>query len=204
MDDYKLMKMGELYKFGSEEITKKYISCKKLLTAFNKTKFEDYKKREKIAKKMLGKLGENSTINKPFYCDYGKHIFIGDNFYCNFDCTMLDVCDIKIGNNVFLAPKVSIFTAGHPIDSKVRGEGLEFGKEIKIGNDVWIGGNSVILPGVTIGDNVVIGAGSVVNKDIPSNCIAVGNPCRVKREITLDDKTFWESEREKYFKAKNS
>lgn len=138
-------------------------------------------------------------INKPFYCDYGCHISIGDNFYANFDCIFLDVNRITIGNNVFLAPRVSIYTAGHPIDKDVRNTGLEYGYEVKIGNDVWIGGNTVINPGVTIGDDVVIGSNSVVTKSIPSGVVAGGNPCRIIRKITEEDKLYWEKQAKDFY-----
>lgn len=147
---------------------------------------------------MFGKVGENICINKPFRCDYGINIEIGDNFYANFDCIILDVNKVIIGNNVLFAPRVSIYTAGHPIDKDVRNKMLEFGKQVIIGNDVWIGGNVIINPGVKIGNNVVIGSGSVVVKDIPSNVVAAGNPCKVIREITDLDKEYWSKLNDEY------
>jgi maltose O-acetyltransferase len=123
---------------------------------------------------------------------------LGENFYANFDCIILDVNKVEIGNNVMLGPKVCIYTAGHPIDAKVRSKLLEFGKPIKIGNDVWVGGNAVINPGITIGDNVIIGSGSIVTKNIPNNVIAVGNPCKVLREITEKDKEYWGEQEKAY------
>lgn len=131
----------------------------------------------------------------PFRCDYGYNISFGKNFYSNYNCTMLDCAKITISDNVMFAPNVSLFTATHPIDAEKRNSGIEFAMPITIGNNVWIGGNSVVMPNVTIGNNVVIGAGSVVTKDIPDNCIAVGNPCRVLREISEQDKIY-------YFKGK--
>ncbi|OHX65027.1 sugar O-acetyltransferase [Flammeovirga pacifica] len=122
-------------------------------------------------------------IEAPFRCDYGYNIKIGKHFYSNFNLTILDVAPVTIGDHVFIAPNVLIATAGHPIDPEERSAGVEFGKPITIGNKVWIGGNVVIVPGVNIGDNVTIGAGSVVTKDIPSNSVAVGNPCRVIKSI---------------------
>lgn len=147
---------------------------------------------------LFGHIGEHFWIEPPFYCDYGKHIHIGEYFYANYNCIMLDVCDITIGDHVFLAPHVCIFTAAHPIDAGVRDSGLEYGKPIAIGSSVWIGGNTVINPGVTIGDNVVIGSGSVVTKDIPSGVVAAGNPCRVLRPITGEDKAYWEAQAAEY------
>lgn len=148
---------------------------------------------------LLGHVEGNFWIQPDFYCDYGSHIHIGRNFYANYGCVMLDVCDITIGDNVFLAPRVCIYTATHPIDAGVRNSGLEYGKPVTIGSSVWIGGSTVINPGVTIGDNVVIGSGSVVTRDIPSGVIAVGNPCRVLRPITDEDKAHWEHQAAEYY-----
>ncbi|NDV46577.1 sugar O-acetyltransferase [Paludibacter sp. 221] len=142
---------------------------------------EDEKK--SLLKGLLGKVGENYTFISPFYCDYGYNIEIGENFFANMNFVVLDGAKVQIGDNVFIAPNVGIYTAGHPLDAKQRREGLEYAKPVTIGNDVWIGANVTILPGVTIGDNSVIGAGSVVTKDIPANSLAVGNPCRVIRQI---------------------
>lgn len=138
---------------------------------------------------------ENAFINPPFFCDYGSHIEVGKNFYANYNCTILDVAKVKIGDNCLLAPNVAIYTAGHPIHPLTRNSGYEYGKEITIGDNVWIGGSAVICPGVKIGNNVVIGAGSVVTKDIPDWCIAAGNPCKVIRAITENDRrTLFKSE----------
>ncbi|MCP9198608.1 sugar O-acetyltransferase [Gramella sp. GC03-9] len=147
--------------------------------------------RNKLYQKLLGSTGKKFHIEIPFYCDYGYNIEIGENFYSNYNCTILDCAKVKIGDNVMLAPNVSIFTAGHPIDAEMRNTGLEYAIPVSIGNNVWIGGNSVINPGVKIGDNTVIGSGSVVTKDIPANVIAAGNPCKVIREITNEDKHFY-------------
>lgn len=145
-----------------------------------------------LFRELLGSIGEDFWIQPDFYCDYGSHIHIGKHFYANYGCVMLDGGGITIGDHVFLAPRVSIYTAAHPIDAGVRNSELEYCKPVKIGSSVWIGGNTVINPGVTIGDNVVIGSGSVVTRDIPSGVIAVGNPCQVLREITAEDKAYWE------------
>lgn len=146
----------------------------------------------------MGSIGENFKIQTPFYCDYGNNIYVGDNFFANFDCLILDVAEVHIGDNVMFAPRVNIFTAGHPIDAEVRNTNLEFGMTVTIGDNVWVGGNVTINPGVNIGDNVVIGSGSVVTRDIPSDTVAVGNPCRVIRAITDADKKYW-SEKQAQF-----
>lgn len=135
--------------------------------------------------------GRNVYFEPPFHCEYGAHIILGEDFYANTGCVMLDVAKITIGHNVLFGPNVSIYTAGHPIHPDSRNSGYEYGIPVTIGNNVWIGGSCVILPGVTIGDNAVIGAGSVVTKDIPSNVCAAGNPCRVIREITEADRPFY-------------
>ena len=140
-----------------------------------------------VVEELLGK-SENAFLNPPFYCDYGFHIEVGKNFFANYNCTIIDVAKVKIGDNCMLAPNVSIYTAGHPIYPTTRNSSYEYGKPVTIGDNVWIGGNAVICPGVCIGNNVVIGAGSVVTKDIPDWCVAAGNPCRVIRRITDADK----------------
>lgn len=152
----------------------------------------------RILKGIFGKLEDDAVIVPPFYCDKGSQIYIGKHFYANTGLLILDEAKVTIGNDVFIAPRVSIYTAGHPIDADVRRMELEYAKGVTIGNDVWIGGNVVINPGVKIGNNVVIGSGSVVVKDIPDNVIAAGNPCRVIREITDDDKQYWRMELQKY------
>ncbi|WP_314590784.1 sugar O-acetyltransferase [Paenibacillus terrigena] len=144
--------------------------------------------RAAILRKLFGKTAEAFHIEQPFYCDYGYNIEIGNNFYANHNCIMLDCATITFGDNVFIAPNCGFYTAGHPLDVEQRNEGLEIAFPITVGNNVWIGGGVSVLPGVTIGDNSVIGAGSVVTKDIPPGVIAAGNPCRVIRSITEEDK----------------
>ena len=143
-----------------------------------------------IVKELLGK-SDGAWINPPFYCDYGFNIEVGRNFFANYNCTMLDVGKITIGDNCFMASNVAIYTAGHPIHPDSRNSMYEYGIPVTIGDNVWIGGNVVICPGVTIGSNCVIGAGSVVTKDIPDWTVAAGNPCRVIRPITEADKRFY-------------
>lgn len=174
------MLSGELYVLD-EELMKENYNGKHWCRKFNTLEIEDETGREQLIREFFAKTGQNPYIEVPFRCDYGYNIKIGDNFYANYDCIFVDVCKITIGNNVMIGPRVCIYTATHPIDAKIRRQNLEYGKEVTIGNDVWIGGNAVINPGVRIGSNVVIGSGSVVVSDIPDDVIAVGNPCKVMR-----------------------
>ena len=146
-------------------------------------------------KALLGKTGENLLIEAPFYCDYGWNIEVGENFFANYHLTILDVGKVTIGKNVQIAPNVSIYTAGHPIHPDSRNSGYEYGIPVAIGDNVWIGGNAVIMPGVVIGSNTVIGAGSVVTKNIPDWSVAAGNPCRVIRQITEEDRPYYFKDR---------
>lgn len=141
--------------------------------------------------KELFQTEENPMVNPPFYCDYGNHIKVGKNFFCNYNCCILDVAQVTIGDNVLFAPNVAVYTAGHPIHPDSRNSAYEYGIEVSIGNNVWVGGNVVICPGVHIGDNCVIGAGAVVTKDIPAWSVAAGNPARVIKTITEEDKKFY-------------
>ena len=140
----------------------------------------------KAIQDLFGK-SEGAFVNPPFFCDYGTNIEVGKNFFANYNCTIIDVAKVRIGDNCQFAPNVSIYTAGHPIHPVSRNSLYEYGKEVIIGDNVWIGGNTVICPGVHVGSNTVIGAGSVVTRDIPDWCVAAGNPCRVIRKITDDD-----------------
>ena len=158
---------------------------------FNSAAEEQEEYRLALLKELFKGIGKNIWIEPVFRCDYGWNIVIGDNFYANYDCTIIDVCDVIIGNNVFFAPRVSLFTASHPIDYAVRNTCLEYGKPITICDNVWVGGCTVVNPGVTIGEGTIIGSGSVVTKDIPPGVIAAGNPCRIIREITQSDSDRW-------------
>ena len=153
------------------------------LHKYNSLSPESKNERRTLLNTIIKQMGENSEIRSPFFCDYGYNIEIGDNFFSNVNLVILDGAKVSIGNNVFVAPNVGIYTAGHPLDVEQRNEGIEYAYPITIGNNVWIGAGVTILPGVTIGDNAVIGAGSIVNKDIPAGVLAVGNPCRAVREI---------------------
>lgn len=202
MREIERMVSGKLYIASDAEIQTKYLLAKKIMQEYNQTKYDDFTKRNELLKGIFENTGENFTVLPPIYFDYGFNISVGENFYANYDCIFLDVNKIKIGNNVFLAPRVSIFTAGHPIDKDVRNEQLEYGYSVEIGNDVWIGGNVIINPGVHIGNNVVIGSGSVVTKNIPDNVVAAGNPCKVIRAITNDDYEYWHKLSTEYHKNK--
>lgn len=184
---------GKLYLASDKELRSDLLNAKKLCRLYNLTTEDELEKRDSIIKDLVGTCGNNCLIEPPFYCDYGFNISIGNDFYANHNCVILDGCPVSIGNNVYFGPNVGIYTASHPISAKVRRLCYEYSKPISIGNDVWIGGNAVVMPGVKIGNNVVIGAGSVVTKDIPDNVIAVGNPCKVLRNITDNDDKYWEN-----------
>ena len=169
--------------------------CRKILQRLNTVDRSDFDAINKIVKELLGK-SEGAFINPPFYCDYGFHIEVGKNFFANYNCTIIDVAKVKIGDNCQFAPNVSIYTAGHPIHPESRNTMYEYGIEVTIGDNVWIGGNTVIVPGVHIGSNTVIGAGSVVTKDIPDWVVAAGNPCKVIRKITEENRKFYYKDRE--------
>lgn len=165
-------------------------TARRLTQILNTTDRSDFDAIKNIVKELFGK-SENAFVNPRFYCDYGKNIEVGKNFYANYNCTILDVAKVMIGDNCMLAPNVAIYTAGHPVHPLTRNTLYEYGIEITIGDNVWIGGNTVICPGAHIGSNTVIGAGSVVTRDIPDYSIAAGNPCRVIRSITDADKKFY-------------
>ena len=176
------MLSGELYYSADPELAKERQAAKKLLFEFNNANPEDLERRVQILRQLL-KVKGKVHIESPFYCDYGYNITLGDNFYANHGCIILDVNKVIIGDNVMFAPYVQIYSATHPTDPQVRVSGLELGKPITIGDNVWIGGGAIICPGVTIGDNTTIGAGSVVVKDIPANVVAAGNPCKIIRKL---------------------
>ena len=196
MNQKERMLSGLPYKAWLDGLEEERESCKAMIYEFNQLRPEERDRIPEILKKLFGKTGEEIWIEPPFHCDYGWNIETGENFYANYGTTILDVGKVTIGDNVMLAPNVSIYTASHPIHPLSRNSGYEYGIPVSIGNNVWIGGNVVILPGITIGDNAVIGAGSVVTKDIPANVIAAGNPCRILREITEDDRRFYYKDRE--------
>lgn len=189
MTEWEKAQAGYLYDANYDsEIVEARTKCADLCYEFNNCKPSDTERQTELLKQILGKIKGNIVVTAPFYCDYGFNISVGENFYTNHNCTILDGAKVEFGDNVFIAPNCVFSTAGHAIDSEQRNQGLEIARPIKVGNNVWIGTNVSVLPGVTIGDNTIIGAGSVVNKDIPSDVIAVGNPCRVMRKITEADK----------------
>ena len=184
MTEKEKMLRGEIYDANyDKELIEERLKIQDLCYEYNKLKPSQIDERTKLIKNIIGKTKEKFYIEQPFICGYGYNIEIGENFYSNHNLVILDSNKVKFGDNVFIAPNCGFYTAGHPLDVERRNKGLEYAKPITIGNNVWIGGNVVVLPGVTIGDNTVIGAGSIVNKDIPSNVVAVGNPCRVIKQI---------------------
>jgi acetyltransferase-like isoleucine patch superfamily enzyme len=196
MNQKERMLAGLPYKAWLDGLPEDRMENKKKLYKFNMLPPEEENKREELIQGILGKAGENAHIEAPFHCDYGKNIEVGKNFFVNYNCTILDVGKVVIGDNVMFAPNVSIYTAGHPVHPESRNTGYEYGIAITIGDNVWIGGNVIINPGVTIGNNVVIGAGSIVTKDIPDNVIAVGSPCKVIREVTEEDRKYYYKDKE--------
>ena len=192
-EDYeRLMLSGEIYDPNESEIIDFQEALIERVNEYNKTPAtpQGLELRSKMLGKMLGAVGENAYIEPPFHSNFGgRHCHIGKNFYANFNLTLVDDGNIFIGDNVLCAPNVTIATAAHPFSPVLRSKALQYNLPVKIGNNVWIGAGAIVLPGVTIGDNCVIGAGSVVTKDIPSNVIAVGNPCRILRKITDEDLT---------------
>ncbi len=179
---------GYLYDATDEGLYKERLHAKELCFNFNHTNPKNINKRQKIIRKLFGKIGEVFNIESDFWCDYGYNIEAGNNFYINHNCVILDCAKVKFGNNVLIAPNCGFYTAGHPLESAMRNKWVEFAYPINIGNNVWFGANTIVLPNVTIGDDVVIGAGSVVTKDVPSGVLAYGSPCRVIRKINDEDK----------------
>lgn len=180
---------------SDKEVYEEQKRARKLTQELNMADRSDFETIGEIVKELFGK-SEGAFVNPPFYCDYGTHIEVGKNFFANYNCTILDVAKVTIGDNCLMAPNVAIYTAGHPVHPDTRNTLYEYGIEVTIGDNVWIGGNAVICPGVHVGNNVVIGAGSVVTKDIPDGVIAAGNPCRVIRKITEEDRKFYFQNRE--------
>lgn len=188
MTEKNKMLSGKLYNPADRILIEERNKARLLFQKINNTGEEKVKERNKLFRELLGSSEKGLWIEAPFYCDYGYNIKVGKNFFMNFNCCILDVMEVKIGNNVLIGPNVQIYTATHPLDAKTRRSWLEFAKPVSIGNDVWIGGAAIICPGVTIGNGVVIGAGSVVTKDIPDHIVVAGNPARKIKNIDNSDK----------------
>ncbi len=189
------MVAGEPYYANAPELAPLRLNAQRACYRYNQIDPKNYKERKSVLKALFGSVPNMFHVEQPFYCDYGFNIEIGNNFFSNYHLTILDTAPVKIGNDVMFGPNVSIYTAGHPIHHEIRNTLLEYALPVTIGDNVWLGGNVVINPNVTIGENTVIGSGSVVTKDIPANVIAAGNPCRVIREITPEDKAYYYKQR---------
>ncbi|MDE5790841.1 MAG: sugar O-acetyltransferase [Muribaculaceae bacterium] len=177
------MVSGKVYDASHPELIKRLRATREKIWKFNNLHPSQEEEQKAILRGLLGGCGFHFQVNQPFRCDYGSNIYIGESFFANFNLTILDEAEVRIGDNVFIGPNVSIYTACHPLDAETRNRLVEWAEPVIIGDNVWIGGSVTILPGVTIGDNVVIGAGSVVAKDIPSNTVAVGNPAKIIKRI---------------------
>ncbi len=177
------MLSGEVYEALDQRLIDMLYDTRELIYDLNTLRPRQLDEQRALLHRLFGKCGENLTLNTPFHCDYGCNIHIGDNVIINYNLTVLDEALVTIGNNVFIGPNVSIYTACHPLDAKTRNTGAEWALPVTIGNDVWIGGSAVIIPGVTIGDGAVIAAGSVVTRDVPAHCVVAGNPAVVKKHI---------------------
>ena len=190
MTERELQQKGMLYGLD-EELLALHNNSKRITRLLNSTLETERARRRELVQELFASAGEGAYIEPPFYCDYGVNTSVGKNFYCNYDCVFLDCGKITVGDNVMLGPKVALYAVNHAIDPAVRSQGHDYPVPITIGSNVWSGGSGGVGPGVTIGENTVIGAGSVVTKDIPSNVVAAGNPCRVIRPITQEDTDYW-------------
>lgn len=195
MNQKERMLSGLPYKAWLDGLSQERLACQEKLGRFNALPPQAREEAAALLKELFGKTGESVHVVPPLYCDYGTNIQVGENFFANYQLTVLDCAAVTIGDNVQIAPNVSIYTAGHPLHPDSRNSGYEYALPITIGDNVWIGGNVVICPGVTIGDCAVIGAGSVVTRDVPPWTVAAGNPCRVLRQITEADRDFYYRDR---------
>ena len=202
------IKSGQLYDCSPEampeELDRLVLACKELLYDFNTSRPGEFARREEIIREVFAEVGENCYIEPPFHANWGCNMHVGKNFYANFNLTVVDDADIYIGDSVMIAPNVVIATGTHPICPELRERIYQYNLPVHIGNRVWIGAGSIILPGVTIGDGSVIGAGSVVTRDIPAGVVAVGNPCRVMRPISERDYEYYYKDRKIGFKVERS
>ena len=189
---------GRLYHPADPELAEARLRAKRLCQRLNTLPPDDFQGRDATIRELFGSAGKDAWVESNFRCDYGAQITVGDYFYANYDCVFLDIAPITIGDRAYIAPRVCIYTVNHPLVPEVRNTDLEYGRPVTIGDNVWIGGNAVILPGVTIGEGAVIAAGSVVNRDIPPRVLAAGNPCRVIRPLTEEDRERWEAALREY------
>ncbi len=196
-DEFSRMISGEYYD-SSSAVHKHILSCHKILERYNALSTAEHDKRLGLLRQFMGHIGEGTIVVAPFHCDYGVNISIGQGCFINYDCVFLDSASILLGNHVFVGPQVGIYTPIHPIDATLRSLGREMANPVVIGDNVWIGGHATICPGVSIGDDAVIGAGSVVTSNIPPHNIAVGNPCHILRAITDTERETWRQREEDY------
>ena len=196
MTEKEKMRSGDLYLPNGDEIMNEQFQCLEKLYDYNMTRPTEQKKRAEMLKDMFAEIGDDCYIEPPLHANWGgHHVHFGKNVYANFNLTLVDDTDIYVGDYTMFGPNVTVATAGHPINPELREQAYQYNIPIHIGKNCWIGAGAVIVPGVTIGDNVVIGAGSVVTKDIPSNVVAVGNPCKVLREIGEHDREYYFKDR---------
>ncbi len=191
MDINSKMHSQKIYSYDDQTLAEQQLQCLEVLYDFNQTRPKQQAKRKELMQQIFAEVGDNCYIEPPLHANWGIHTHLGNNVYANFNLTLVDDTHIYIGDGVMLGPNVTLATAGHPIDPDIRKQATQFNIPIVIGSNVWIGANTVVLPGVTIGKNTVIGAGSIVTKDIPANVVALGNPCRVHREINDHDKIYY-------------
>lgn len=187
MTEYEKMLSGDWYDPLDTTLRELRLNARQLTWQFNKTAPEQHKVRRRLLQQLCGAVGKDVFIEPPFHCDYGKHISFGDQVFLNFNCTILDVAPVTLGNYVFVGPGVQFYTVNHPLDALQRRTGIEQARPITIGNDVWLGGGVIICPGVTIGEQTVVAAGSVVTRNLPARVLAGGNPCKVIRELRLSE-----------------
>lgn len=189
MTEMEKMQQGLLYNANYDpDLTRQRTLCKDICHAFNQLPPSQKQQQDQLIQQLFGKVGDGLYITAPFWCDYGYNIYVGKNFYTNHNCVILDCAPVRFGDNVFIGPNCVFSTAGHPLNTQQRNQGLEYAYPITVGDNVWFGAGVTVLPGVTIGSDTVIGAGSLVNRDIPSGVVAAGSPCRVLRPITPQDK----------------
>lgn len=196
MSEWDKLHTGEIYFPGDPDIFREQLLCQEKLYDYNLTRPSEFEKRASLLKEMFAQIGKGCYIEPPLHANFGgRHVHFGNMIYANYNLTLVDDTHIYVGDNTMFGPNVTLATAGHPIDPDLRGRGLQFNMPIRIGKNCWLGAGVIVMPGVTIGDNTVIGAGSVVTKDIPSGVVAVGNPCRVLREVGEHDREYYYKDR---------